>query len=80
MVKAITRCTDVASATDGVVIQQCHDNDFTDETVIVESKFTMSAGVTLAFSVEAVSKFARIKFVNGPAGQTEFRLYFYLKV
>jgi len=71
--------SDVASATDGVVIQQCHDGDFSDETVIVESKFTMSADVELAFSVDIVAKYARIKFVNGPSNQTEFRLYCYLK-
>jgi len=72
--------SDVASAPDGVVIQQCHDGDFTVEARVVESKFTMSAGVTLAFSVEVVAKYARIKFVNGTSNQAEFRLYCYVKV
>jgi len=71
--------SDVASATDGVVIQQCHDGDFT-APAIVESRFTLSAGETLAFSVELVSEFVRIWFKNGPTGQGIFRLFCYLKV
>jgi len=69
--------SNVASVADGVVIQQCHDDNFA--VGVVESKFTMGAGVTLAFSVDVVAQFARMVFINGPTGQEVFRLYCYLK-
>jgi len=36
-------------------------------------------GIGKAFAVELISKYVRVKYINGASNQTEFRLYSYLK-
>lgn len=43
-----------------------------------ESSWTYTANAKFGFSVELISRYARIKFINGSVAQTVFRLYAYL--
>lgn len=36
-------------------------------------------GIGRGFSVELISKYVRVKYINGASNQSEFRLYSYLK-
>jgi hypothetical protein len=65
--------SDQSSATDGVRIQQSIDGTNWD----YESLFTLTGGTGLAFSVELVAAYARVRYVNGATAQTEFRLAAY---
>jgi hypothetical protein len=42
--------------------------------------FSVSANAGLGFSVEKVAPYARVRYVNGPADQTVFRLFVYLRL
>lgn len=67
--------SDVASATDGLVIEQSTDGtnwDFTDT-------FTIPANTGKTFSIQPAGRFFRIKYTNGGVDQTEFRLQCVLK-
>jgi hypothetical protein len=66
--------SDQSSATDGLKIQQSIDGTNWD----YESKFTLTGGSGLAFSVELVAAYVRIRYENGATAQTEFRLAAYL--
>jgi len=66
--------SDQSSAADGVKIQQSIDGTNWD----YESSFTLTGGSGLAFSVELVAAYVRIRYENGPTAQTEFRLACYL--
>lgn len=79
--------SDVASATDGVIIEQgLIVTDFpagvAATTLITNSTTTYTAGDILnnAFSVQIVAPFARIIYTNGAAAQTEFRAAFEARV
>jgi len=62
--------SDVASATDGVEIQQSMDGEHWD----YSTQYTTLAGVALATSVELVARYVRVLYQNGDATQQEFRL------
>ena len=62
--------SNVASATDGLVIEQSHDGvnwDFDDV-------YTIPAGVGKTFTVQPVAQYLRTKYTNGGSDQTTFRL------
>jgi len=66
--------SDQSSAIDGVKVQQSIDGSNWD----YESTFTLTGGSGLAFSVELVAAYARIRYENGATAQAEFRLACYL--
>ena len=79
--------SDVDSATDGVIIEQgLLIPDFSagtpSTTFITNSTMTYTGGdiITNSFSVQVVSPFARIIYVNGASPQGAFRLYFEARV
>ena len=62
--------SDVASATDGLVIEQS-----TDKTNWwFDDKFTIPAATGKTFSVQPSSKWMRVRYTNGPTPQTDFTL------
>lgn len=67
---ALLTYSDVASATDGVQIQQSTDGVNWD----YASKFTASAGAGLAASVEIIARYVRFYYLNGATAQTVWRL------
>jgi len=71
----INTYSDVASAVDGLEVQQSSDGvewDHCDE-------FTLSAGAGKNFSINPYAKWYRIVYTNGALDQTEFRLQVILK-
>jgi hypothetical protein len=66
----------VASATDGLSIQQSSDGTNWDHT----DDFTISAGATKNFSINAHSKYYRVVYTNGGSVQASFRLQTILKI
>ena len=71
----ITTKSNVASATDGFIVQQSHDAinwDHTDE-------YTINANSGKTFSFQAGARYYRIVYTNGSSPQTFFRLQTVLK-
>lgn len=71
----ITTFSDVASGTDGLVIQQSPDGINPDNT----DEYSVPAAKGKTYSFQAAPKFARILYTNGSIAQTEFRLQTVLK-
>jgi hypothetical protein len=61
---------DVASATDGLSIQQSSDNSNWDHT----DDYTIAAGANKNFSINPHSRYLRVVYTNGGVGQAAFRL------
>ena len=71
----VTVYSDVASATDGLSIQQSHDGTnwyFTDE-------YTVPAGTGKTFTIQPSAKYYRVVYTNGGTNQTTFSLQTILK-
>ncbi len=66
----VTVLADVASATDGLKVEQSTDGVNWD----VSDTFTVPAGVTKTFGFGAVQQFFRVVYTNGVTGQATFRL------
>jgi hypothetical protein len=66
----VTVKSNVASATDGLSIQQSHDGTNWDHT----DEFTISANSGKTFSFQAGAKWFRVVYTNSGTGQTFFRL------
>lgn len=62
--------SDVASATDGLSIQQSSDGTNWDHT----DDYTLAAGAAKNYSLNPHSRYFRIVYTNGAVGQTDFRL------
>lgn len=71
----VTTFSDVASGTDGLVVQQSPDGINPDNT----DEFSVPAAKGKTYSFQAAPKFGRILYTNGPIAQTEFRLQTVLK-
>jgi len=67
--------SDVASATDGLAIQQSSDGTNWDH----DDVFTIPAGTGKNFSINPHSKYVRVVYTNGGVGQGVFRLQTILK-
>ena len=67
--------SDVASATDGLEIQQSCDGTNWD----ISDKFTIPAGTGKIFSIQPGCKYLRVLYTNGGSDQTDFRLSTVLK-
>lgn len=67
--------SDVASATDGLVIEQSPDGTNWDHS----DNFTIPANTGKNFSINPFAKFYRVKYTNGGSSQSEFRLQSILK-
>lgn len=67
--------SDVASATDGLVIQQSSDGSNVDH----DDKYTVPAGTGKNYSINPYARYMRATYTNGVVAQTEFRLQTILK-
>jgi hypothetical protein len=67
--------TNVASATDGLKLEQSMDGVNWDWTDV----YTIGAGKAKTFSVQPCAKYLRVRFVNGASAQSSFRLTTILK-
>jgi hypothetical protein len=67
--------SDVASATDGLKIEQSSDNTNWDH----DDVFTIPAATGKNFTINPHSQFLRVRYVNGGAAQTAFRLQTIIK-
>lgn len=73
----ISVTADVASATDGLMVQFSTDGTFAN--LISDDVFTIAAGAKKTFSFQAAAKFYRVIYTNGGAGQNYFNLQTILK-
>ena len=62
--------SDVASATDGLVIEQSSNGEDWDH----DDKFSIPAATGKNFSINPYAKFLRVRYVNSDLAQSEFRL------
>ncbi len=67
----LTCFSDVASATDGLSIQQSSDGSNWD----LADVYTSSAGTTRNISMQVAARYFRVVYTNGGTGQASFRLY-----
>lgn len=67
--------SDVASATDGLVIEQSSDGTNWD----FDDTYTIPAATGKTFSVQPAGRYVRVKYTNGGTNQTEFRLQTIMK-
>lgn len=76
----VTVYSDVASATDGLVIEQGHSTNGVG-TIHWDSsdEFTIPAGKGKTFSIQPALQYLRVAYTNGLTDQTEFRLHVVLK-
>ena len=76
----ITVYSDVASATDGLVIEQGHtENGVGSIHWDSDDKFTIPAGTGKTFSIQPALEYLRVSYTNGGSAQTDFRMHVVLK-
>lgn len=68
---------DVASATDGLMVQ--FSTDGTPNGIVADDSYTISAGAKKTFSFQAGAKFFRVLYTNGGSDQGHFHLQVVLK-
>jgi len=67
--------SDVASATDGLVIEQSTDGTNWD----FDDTYTVPADTGKTFSIQPAGRYVRVKYTNGSSDQTQFRLQTVMK-
>jgi len=72
----VTVYSDVASATDGLVIEQGHtETDIAGIDWDSDDKYTIPAGIGKTYAIQPALQYLRVRYTNGGTNQTAFRLH-----